>query len=381
MAVSRAFRVRLLALTVALAAARVGVSTQAPPPGPAASALRTAPVDVVVLDRNGAPVGNLSPGEFRVTLDGERRTVAGLHYVVKGPDALARARTLATSARIPVSAEPSRLVVFAVDEDSMDPGTEKRAGVVVSRVLDLLAVNDRVLLVTLPYLSPNLLASQDRGALRQGLPKIVGRAAPRAQFGLGTDPAAISEDTRTTGNVEARVPPSADAAAPTAGGSRSARAFAGLMDGLRVLPGSKTVFVFSSGGTATVEPSGRRDSAFGFASVADAAVTARVVVHAVHVRGSSRRSDDDLEQLARLTGGRKQEATEEAAAALEPLRETMSASYVLQIERRPEDEGRVRRLRVSTTRRGMTVRSAARWIARDDPPPATLIVRTPEQER
>jgi len=338
---------------------------------------RTASVDVVVVDAKGRPVIGMSPADFRVTVDGEARVVARLLYVVKGRGALAAARALSASAATPVTAEPSRLVVFAVDEDSIDRGAEKQIADIVGRVVDSLAISDRVLLVTLPRVSPNLVASQDRGALRQGLPAIVGRFAPDAGLNrpmeLGAArPAAPLDDEQTarnTGSIEARPPQPAEAGGSTGGGPaglRSARALAGLMDGLRELPGPKTVIVLSGGDRGDTESSGEPGPSFGFPAVADPAISARAVVHTLHAARAARRADPDLERLARLTGGCAVRVSG-GARDLEPLDAAMAGSYVLQIERQPRDEGRLRKLRVTTTRKGAKVVSAARWTPRDDP--------------
>ncbi len=363
-------------------------AAQAPGPGGAVSSLAT--IDLVVLDSNNRPVTTLAPGDVRVTVDGEARAVVGMQYVVRGRGALTAARSLVGTTRLPVTAEATRLVVLAIDEDSITRGSEKVLSEAVGRVIDNLATADQVLLVPLPGLPPQMAASVDRGILRDGLARVVGRAVPETALGQPapvvpqeptTTPPDDEETIRNRGNADARLQQQLneqrrDLADPAAAGNRpgSPEAIGRLFDGMRRFPGQKTVIVFSGGehGTAAGAASGETSPALQFVGTADAAVAARVVLHAVHVaRTGSRQRDRDLERLAVTTGGRAVSLTG-GARDLDPIDGAMAGSYLVQVERRPEDDRRLHGLRVTTTRRGATVVAAARWAARDDAPPPPL---------
>jgi len=371
---------------IALTQQPASPAAQAPAPGGAVSSLAT--IDVVVLDSSNRPVTALVPSDLRVTLDGEARAVVGMQYVVKGRGAVAAARSLAAATRLPVTAEATRLVVLAIDEDSITRGSEKLLSEAVGRVIDNLATADQVLLVPLPTIPPRLVASADRGMLRDGLARVVGRAVPETALGQPapvipqepTTPPDDEESIRNRGNAEARLQQQLNDqrrdltdADPAGNHASSAAAIGRLFDSMLGFPGQKTVIVFSGGehGTAAAGSAGEMGPGIQFIGAADAAVAARVVLHAVHVaRAGSRRRDRDLERLAVTTGGRSVSVTG-GARDLDPIDGAMAGSYLVQIERRPEDGRRLRGLRVTTSRRGATVVAAARWAARDDalPPP------------
>src|SRR4051794_25087185 len=62
----------LLALAVALVAAKAGVRAQQPAPRGSGDAIA---VEVQVVDRDGKPVSGLAPDKFNVTIDGRKRRV------------------------------------------------------------------------------------------------------------------------------------------------------------------------------------------------------------------------------------------------------------------------------------------------------------------
>jgi len=383
----------LILLTGAVAASRqqpASPSPQVPAPGPAGS--RSAMIDVIVLDSSNRPLTKLGPEDLRVTLDGEPRAVVGIQYVVKGRGAVAAARSLSADSRVAVTAEASRLVVLAIDEESIHHGSEKQVSEAVGRVVDNLAGADQLLLVPLPLVPPKLAASADRDTLRDGLTRLVGRAVPEAAMGqpgaiLPLDPTTPPDDdeiNRDRSNLEARAQqqlrdqrrdPADLAAAGMQTGASSPTSLARLLENMRKLPGPKTVIVFSGGehGTAAAGPSADMGPGPQFVAAADSAAAARAVVHAVHLpRAGSRQRDRDLERLATTSGGRSVTLSG-GARDLDPIDSAMAGSYLLQVERRPDDDRRLRGLRVTTTRRGATVVAPARWALRDDPLPPPLL--------
>jgi len=353
-------------------------------------------LDVVVLDDAGRPVTTLMPGDLRVVIDDEPRAVVELRYVFGGTGAGAAARAGVGHADTKVAADPSRLILVAVDENSFASGAEQAVTSAVRAVGDVFAPADRVALVTLPQ-PRAVTAESDRQRFRDDLGRVRGRAAATDvaaatgdQRGAGSDrPLPGPERTETAEEPGRRleVPAEPQPRSPDAGQAGRAQqadapvsrasidVLAELLQGWRDVQGPKTV-IYVWGGTWGPDPADptrpyqpRRD----LDRVVSAAAVSRTVIHAVMVRRSVRaRADADLERLARDTGG--------VVAITDPtgtwpgrLAEVMAGRYLVGIEERKTDRDRaLRSLSVSATKTGLTVLAARRWAARDDPAPSPV---------
>lgn len=356
---------------------------QAPAPG--TNAPPAIVVDVVAADRTGAPVDDLTPDEFVVMVDGDRRRVAFVRYVSRGPGAIADARTL-TLARsgspgIEFAAEPSRAVLVVVDQTTILRGNEKAATAAVRTAIDRLGLDDKVGIARLPLVSGLAVTlDSDRPALFASLADIVGRASmgdlatPADPFAIeGAGPPVAGDPDRAGGAeraaaVETERPVADDARqaeAPDADGRvrsnlHDLRALFGSLEGT---PGRKVVVVFS-GGLTTVDRALLDETAL-------AAARANAVVHAFGLRTSRLATGAPdagaLESLARATGGQFAALGRNVDQAVARVLGDLSSCYVLGLEGAGPARTKPRQsLRVTVSRPGVAVRAPAWIVSRPD---------------
>ena len=138
-----------LAITIALT---ITVSAQQPQTPVFRAGVDVLTVQASVLDRNGKPIIDLTPGDFTVTLDGKPRHVRDARFYGDGGAevvAVARAESIVPG---PVTnrREDGRIVVFVVDRDSIAPGNEKVVLEAASTVIDGLGPADAIGVLSLP---------------------------------------------------------------------------------------------------------------------------------------------------------------------------------------------------------------------------------------
>ncbi len=364
---------------------------QGPPPGPARS---VAFVDVVALDADGRPDVSLAASDFRVAVDGKPRAVLSARYVFSGPGATAAARVAAAS-RGGIDgalAEPARIILLAVDENSIVRGEEKAAQAAVRRVFDVVGAADNAALVTLPVTRGETTMSTDRQPVRERLAALVGRGASSDLLARADpfdqrepdlqlrDDEPDTERQRTGGDVQpgtarddlgARGLDSTGASGDPVERLTSPQALARMLGRLRGVPGRKTVILFVGGARAAPpDPRRPRDVRDELAAVLEAAVASRSVIHVV---GISRTGIDRThEVMATGTGGLFLRANANARD-FDRLTEALSGAYLLRIESLPGDrDGRSHALTVGPTAKTTAIRAPQRWTWRDDPEPLSV---------
>lgn len=162
----------VLALMVAVSSAQ---QSQKPPTFRSSENLVT--IEVAVVDRDGKPVPNLTPDDFTVTLDGQRRSVRALSYRdlnavrSEGGDGAAERSSLSQSTTA------GRAIVLLIDDLSARPWEMVGLRISADRMLGSLNANDRVGLTTTSGLGPTVSPTLDRAAVRAALSSkaIVGR--------------------------------------------------------------------------------------------------------------------------------------------------------------------------------------------------------------
>jgi hypothetical protein len=378
----------VIASTVALLLIPGGRSVFSRQPAAAVTAQEdsTAWIDVVALDSSGRQVRDLSPSDVTVRIDGQARKILSLRYVFRGPGA--EAARISAPAATPAAADPSRLILIAIDENSILRGGEKAVASAVWRVLDTLAPADRVALVTLPSPRERAVLSTDREILRAAVSRIAGRGVPRTPMALADEQRADDPDLRVTDEEQAvrereldgregrqglperqpgfaRDAPVAETA--DVGPRTSLQALARLLQDLRDVPGPKTVLYLYAGAAAPDQPDQARleDAARDLPAAVEAAAGARVTVHVIN---TTRVGGSDAERVARDTGGTLAKSAA-AGSDLARLGAVLSGNWLVEIESRPEDRNAARALEVAATRKGVTLLTARRWTARDDPIP------------
>ena len=153
-------------------------------------------VDVSVVDDAGDPITDLSEAEFTVSVDGEPRRIVTAQFV----DLRAPATAPATGAARPRGAEPTaagfsystntlggrgRVVMLAIDNESIGVGEGRQATRAASDFLDTLNPNDQVALVTVPPPGPNVDFTMDHQLVREHLDRAVGIGSQRPVNPLG----------------------------------------------------------------------------------------------------------------------------------------------------------------------------------------------------
>jgi VWFA-related protein len=380
-----------------------------PVPGPSAQA--PAPVvvavDVVAVDRNGRTVDDLGLQDFAVSIDGQPRRVLSVRQVSRGPGSASNAASRqANGGRAGTfAAEPSRTVLVVVDETMLRRGDERVVIQAASAFLDRLGLDDHVAVVRLPATTRTRVElTTDRPAAREALRALTGQPL---QAGVAADdkagpPEGASRATTVDPNRVAAVDPdrvanppdreqqivAAPELAPPAmadGDLERARAsltgLGNLLKGLDSIPGRKVVALFTAGLPPVSVSLGAQVDA-----LSAAAAGARAVVHTFGLRFAH--ADDPvmpdfsaIESLTKKTGGTFAVLEKDAGRAVEPVIAQLSACYVLQVEAGATATGsRPYALRAETTRKGVTLRSAAWVVARDDPEDALVPAARPETQ-
>lgn len=367
-----------------------GIHAQpAPPPS-------TAPLDLVALDAAGKPVLDLSPADISVRIDGQPREIRSLRYVFRGAGADEAAS--GGLAAVPAAAESTRRVLIVVDEHTIRRGRESVVASGVWRIVDALTTTDQVGVLALPRPRGQIALAQDREPVRSALRGLVGRAEdddgrrPASGFAApprpdapepGAEPRQASPE-----SSEPRVaPPMArpqqdDPDRPTEPEPReeSLRTLEATLSALRDLDGEKFL-VYVTGGAERRERADRpADLGIGLAPLLDAAALARVTLHLVHVpAGDAARPPEDVARLASATGGTVS-VLRSKGGELGLLVASLSGSYVVEVEPRPEDRtDRATDVRVTSARKGVRFLAASRWAPRADPLPALVLPASPAE--
>ena len=122
--------------------------TPAVPPSRADSSSLT--VEAFVRDASGRPVTGLQPSDFTVSIDGEPRRVLNARMFAVDDGRVVKAGTPAPRFARATDASPGRVVVFAVDRDSIRNGSEKANLETASAMISSFSPADAVGVIGLP---------------------------------------------------------------------------------------------------------------------------------------------------------------------------------------------------------------------------------------
>lgn len=146
-------------------------------------------VDVSAVDRAGRPVSDLRAADFAVRIDGQPRRVVSIQPVTF--DAAAARRQQAADPfesffSTNQGAPNSRLIVIAVDQLNIQPGSARTLLQTAARFLDTLAPQDRVAFFAYPAPGASIDFTTDRDRVRQAMELTVGSAQRfEAKFNIG----------------------------------------------------------------------------------------------------------------------------------------------------------------------------------------------------
>ena len=187
-----------LGATAGLAAAQ----EPQPPRATFKSAVDLVQVDVSVVDRDGRPISNLTGQDFTLSVDGRPRRIASAQFIsIASTAETAPPRAVEYSSN--AGAAGGRLIMLVVDADNIGIGRGKTAFEAARRFLGTLNRADRVALVVLPGVGPQVEFTTNHALVQSMLAKVAGRGtdelAPK-RVGLaealalqGNDRAAVRE--------------------------------------------------------------------------------------------------------------------------------------------------------------------------------------------
>ncbi len=368
-------------------------------------------VDVTVVDGDGRQVVDLSPADFTVEVDGDRRTVATVEYV-KLVDEAALALTPAKSpVREPAGDEPffstnhrnrgsARHILLLVDQGNIRSGAARSVMRSAMKFVDGLASGDRVALVAIPGPGALVDFTTDHEKVREGLLTIVGQQQPfRGRFNISLSEAIATvegSDALLRAQLVARECGSAGNAAELVRCELEVEQEAGeiviqqrtetqaSLRGMRVVLGSlapldgpKSIILISEG-LVLEGLSSDVDTVAALAADVRASLDVMLLdVPAVDVtqgqRPSTPREDRDLqvqglEALAGVARGTLHRIPAAADRAFARINRSLAGYYLLGIEARPSDrDGRRHRIQVRTGRRGLLVNSRRGFLAATSP--------------
>lgn len=351
-------------------------------------------VDLQVVDGKGNPVTDLRADDFQVEIDGKTRTLASAELIRYDRTAA----TPASPSGVPAdpmtapSGSPRRMYIVAIDEHSLRIGTARAAMEAARRFIDRLDPDDLVALFAYPTGLVRTDLTTDHAALKAQLAKIRGLwDRPTTQYRLS--PAEIvdiaSDDAQTLARVLARecgndvmcrrtLPLEAHSLAAMfeMKVDQSLGGLCGLIDGLKSVPGRKTLVLVSGGLFASDRSGGRVNVSGQITDLGRRAAAANITLYALHMDASfldafsadgvvtptlfrdMNMMQIGLELVAGAAGGEVfRVQTGSGDTVFERVLRETSAHYLLGIEVAEADrDGRTHTIRVRVKRRGATVR-------------------------
>lgn len=355
-----------------------------------------AAADIIVIDthvvaRDGSPIEGLKPDQFQVLIDGRRRPVVSADLVRVGA---APGRGDAASApSVENAGATGRTIVLAIDEASFPVTAQQAAREAATRVLDRVAAEDAVGIVTFPG-QVAIAPSRDHRAVREAVSRVTGARidlSPSSRFNLATSEAVQLRSRAPVASKEIvdrecgrEWPPNPScsqelmehAASIAVGleqqGMLTIAGLHGAIDAMASLPGRKTLIVISAGLPMSTQRGARPDFTAETARIASRAAAANINLYVFYMNvhflrffspAYGKRNyaiyDDitmfgyGLEQFADAAGGAFfQIEVDSDPFVNRALRET-SAAYLLAVRAEPRDrDGKEHFIRVSVRNAG-----------------------------
>jgi VWFA-related protein len=403
-----------MTLRLALAAALVATLHAAPQQPPVfRSRADIVTVDVHVVDKDGAPVSDLRPGDFVVTVDGKPRRALVADFISTGAPVPSPPAPTADPSRPPDVPEASlapgseptpRTMLIVVDENNIRSGDARYAMEAALTLVNGASAQDRIGVVTIPVATARVEPTTDRAPVRQALSRITGRLVPVETLlpqvrAVGiTEAFAVQQDARAFGLLVARectgqgggeiVPGCAQelqiivrtlAADVRQRMIDSARALTAAIGALGRVPGPKTLVLVSQELSVPNTPGERKDFLFETRAIAEAAARAQVSVYVLqlhsllfdvatraHPATASADAYDrssGLETVTTLTGGRRMMLSGRAEPAFARILRETSGYYVIGFEAEAADrDGKRHTVSVKVTRKGVDVRARREFV-------------------
>ena len=182
----------LLAGVLVAAAASLGAQTssQAPVQGPTfRTGVDVITVDVAAVDAQGKPVAGLLAPEFVVRVDGQPRRVVSVQQVRTDVETARRAQAadpFESSFSTNITPSEGRLIVIAVDELNIRPGSVRPLLNVAARFVENLGPADQVAFYAYPQPGAFVDFTDDRLRIKKAMELVVGNQVPyKGRFNIG----------------------------------------------------------------------------------------------------------------------------------------------------------------------------------------------------
>jgi VWFA-related protein len=353
-------------------------------------------VDVAVVDRNGRPVEDLRAPEFTVKIDGEARRVVSAELVRVDVEAAKKqvadkSETFYTSNLTPIN---GRMILIAIDQINIRPGTLQPVLKAASAFLDHLSPLDQVGFIAFPEPGPQVNFTNDRLKLRLAMQKLIGQPGRMSvsTLNIGVSEAIALNDKRdetVLAQVVAREcrglavdqraqcerdivnEASQIAIRARQDGEHSRAAIRDILTRLTMLEGPKSLILISEGlmvqeddeMQSIVALAGRARTSINIMSV-DLQRNDITVTEAPPTQSQDRRLQlEGLEALATLSRGALFHVVGTGESIFDRLASEISAYYLLGVEQRPSDaKGDRHRIDVSVGRQNVTIRSRQAFV-------------------
>jgi VWFA-related protein len=364
------------------------LSKQAPVPT-FKSGLEILTIDTSVRDAAGRPITDLQPSDFAVSIDGQPRRVLNARLFGLETDRVATAGTPVPRFARATDAAPGRVIIFAVDRDSIRSGSEKPILNTAASLLTSFSPADAVGVIGLPV--GGIDPTRDHAAAAATMQQMTGTRPsvnwPRnMSWGEAIDFERNNQDTMSRVGARECMPSEAqwcprqlrDQAAEMlqmgrAHAQTALTRLGDLLDSLGTVRAPKHLVLFSGGIPFDLELLSR------YRDLATKAARARVALFVVHVDQPAFDASDrtnagtvyggrdfatGLGDIASSTGGMFVNAVGTAAGALHRIASDINAFYQLGVEAHPTDsDGRTHRVKVEVTRPKLSVRAPAEIAA------------------
>jgi VWFA-related protein len=360
---------------------------QTPPPQSAQPTFRSTldllTLDTSVRDKGGQVVADLQASDFTVTIDGKPRKVVSAVFFKADPATGYRLSGGAAPTPQYVSndkAQPGRVVVFALDSETIRGGQERALFDTASRMLDGLSPADAVGLVEYP--GPAIDVTRDHSVVAEALKRFRGRAPSESEvLKPGSNPLPSLPGASPMGDVTGR-----------AHAQQVLLNLAQLLRGMAAVRAPRSIVLISGGLRFDRELTAQ------FKELQRAAAESRVMLYTVLLedvgyettRGENRpdirrppglvESDpakgDGLATISSMTGGMFFNAAGRATGIFDRIQSEVSSFYQLAIESSPADaDGKEHDVKVRVSRTGVDVRAPAHVAVAE--PPSRVAPRDP----
>ena len=352
-------------------------------------------VEASVVDRAKLPIADLRAEDFRAQVDGKpRRVVFARYFGAEPPKAQESAVTsgvITPGFVANVGGPPGHTLIFAIDQESIEPGGEKALFNALTRLLDALPAQDAVGLVVIGGQIVDV--SRDRESVRDALRRMIGTRPPsllqhEVKFQEAVD-ITDRKDTNVLSSVVYRECGSPRPPLPDPGfelckneirtqardmtlttrfrGQKLLSSLTSLFTQLKDVDGPKQVVLVSSGLPFDVE------LALSFRDLSERAAEARVIVDSLHLDEApidaskykhvssaygGREMTQGLASIATTTGGSYYQPVSLAAGVIDQIAHDFTQFYELGIQRLPGDGDRkLHHIELAVTKPDATVRT------------------------